>query len=116
MFSKSSLIFYYINRVSSSEKVDKIKRYSNFDLLSLPYPGCEFFRNFSANNYEAQNLIYEWSENFNDAHLSISDDLLSFITDIDFSDYQKWDLITLTQNYMRLILSYIKVYITFMNL
>lgn len=36
----------FMLNVTSSEKVDKEKRYQDFRIISLPYPGCEFFREF----------------------------------------------------------------------
>lgn len=36
----------FLVNVTSSEKVDKEKRYQDFRIISLPYPGCEFFREF----------------------------------------------------------------------
>jgi myotubularin-related protein 14 len=36
----------FLMNVTSSEKVDKEKRYQEFQIISLPYPGCEFFREF----------------------------------------------------------------------
>lgn len=36
----------FLMNVTSSEKVDKEKRYQEFKIVSLPYPGCEFFREF----------------------------------------------------------------------
>jgi myotubularin-related protein 14 len=36
----------FMMNVTSSEKVDKEKRYQDFRIISLPYPGCEFFREF----------------------------------------------------------------------
>lgn len=36
----------FLMNVTSSEKVDKEKRYQDFKIVSLPYPGCEFFKDF----------------------------------------------------------------------
>lgn len=36
----------FLVNVTSSEKVDKEKRYQDFRIISLPYPGCEFFKEF----------------------------------------------------------------------
>ena len=35
--------------VTSSEKADKENRYSDFNIICLPYPGCEFFREYRDN-------------------------------------------------------------------
>lgn len=40
----------FLMNVTSSEKVDKEKRYQDFRIISLPYPGCEFFREFRGKN------------------------------------------------------------------
>ena len=40
--------------VASSEKADKLKRYRDFNLNVLPYPGCEFFKLYRDNNYQAE--------------------------------------------------------------
>lgn len=48
--------------VTSSEKVDKENRYSDFTILSLPYPGCEFFKSFKDHNYSAENLVFDWTQ------------------------------------------------------
>jgi len=45
----------YVDSVTSSEKVDKLNRYSDFSLWSLPYPGCEFFKVWS---YPTTRLSY----------------------------------------------------------
>jgi myotubularin-related protein 14 len=39
--------------VSSSEKADSLGRYTTagFRILSVPYPGVEFFREYKANRY-----------------------------------------------------------------
>jgi len=48
--------------VSSSEKVDKENRYSEFLLSSIPYPGCEFFRDWKDNGYRAEGLVFDWNQ------------------------------------------------------
>lgn len=40
----------FLMNVTSSEKVDKEKRYQDFRIISLPYPGCEFFKEFRGIN------------------------------------------------------------------
>ena len=49
-------------RVTSSEKVDKENRYSDFTIMSVPYPGCEFFRDWRDNGYRAEGLRFDWSQ------------------------------------------------------
>lgn len=94
--------------VSSSEKADPNKHYKSFNLLSLPYPGCEFFKKFRDNNYMAKNLYYNWKQSFNDADIHIPN--LGPASDIDiiWPEYRDWDLVTITQNYLRATLKYIQ--------
>lgn len=109
--------------VSSSEKVDKEKRYAKFHIASLPFPGCEFFKKYRDNSYNSANLYYEWSLSQNDAvvhapdirhHKSFSAFTSSNNSNpkyrplhICWADYQKWDLQELTMNYMRATLQFI---------
>lgn len=93
--------------VSSSEKVDKENRYSDFTIISLPYPGCEFFKDYRDNDYVAQGLVFDWSQGHVDATIGIPDDNIASKLHIDWENYKLWDLITLTQNYMRLALQYL---------
>ncbi|KAG0309850.1 Myotubularin- protein 14, partial [Dissophora globulifera] len=93
-------------KVTSSEKVDSFGRYSKFKLVATPYPGVEFFQKFKANKYSAHKLRFDWSQNFADAELQLPpghDDNLG----IRWRDYKSWDLIELTQNYLRLYLTHI---------
>lgn len=93
--------------VASSEKADKLKRYRDFNINVLPYPGCEFFKFYRDNNYQAEGLVYDWGQAFVDADLNIfENDLLNGLN-IDFKNYKKWDLNDLTLNYLKLILRYL---------
>lgn len=94
-------------RVTSSEKVDKIQRYSEFYLCSVPYPGCEFFRDFKDNEYNADGLYFNWQQDYVDTKFSVPD-VLPNPTGIEWNNYQSWDLVTLTQNYLRLLISCVK--------
>lgn len=94
-------------RVSSSEKVDKIQRYSDFCLCSVPYPGCEFFRDFKENEYNADGLHFNWKQDYVDTKLNVPD-LLLHRQGIEWHNYQLWDLVTLTQNYLNLLISCVK--------
>lgn len=95
--------------VTSSEKVDKENRYSDFNILSLPYPGCEFFRDFRDNNYSAEGLIFDWNQEQCDANISVPDNPLLRHLRIDWNNYKKWDLIFMTQNYIKYLLKYLQV-------
>lgn len=95
-------------RVSSSEKVDKEERYKSFLILSLPYPGCEFFRNFRDNDYSGYGLVFDWSQPYVDAQLQVPTNLITAELDIEWHMYKKWDLIEMTQNYLLLLLKYVQ--------
>lgn len=93
--------------VTSSEKVDKEKRYSDFNIISLPYPGCEFFREYRDNNYSAENLVFDWSQSHVDANIGVPEYLVSSQLAIDWDNYKDWDLIKITQNYLKLLLKHL---------
>lgn len=100
-------LFCSVLSVTSSEKVDKEKRYSDFTLISLPYPGCEFFREFRENDYLAKGLVFDWSQTHVDAQIGVPEDSISTQLRINWEQYQVWDLVKLTQNYLKLILRYL---------
>uniref|UniRef100_A0A8C6V7I3 Myotubularin related protein 14 n=1 Tax=Naja naja TaxID=35670 RepID=A0A8C6V7I3_NAJNA len=92
--------------VTSSEKVDKAQRYADFTLLSIPYPGCEFFKEYKERDYAAEGLVFNWKQDYVDAPLSIPTSLTKPLN-IDWSEYQNWDLVQQTQNYLKLLISII---------
>ncbi|KAM3847441.1 phosphatidylinositol-3,5-bisphosphate 3-phosphatase MTMR14 isoform 1-T1 [Vipera latastei] len=92
--------------VTSSEKVDKAQRYADFTLLSVPYPGCEFFKEYKERDYTAEGLVFNWKQDYVDAPLSIPVSLTKPLN-IDWSEYQNWDLVQQTQNYLKLLISII---------
>ncbi|XP_042235704.1 myotubularin-related protein 14-like isoform X2 [Homarus americanus] len=92
--------------VTSSEKVDKENRYSDFSILSLPYPGCEFFKDFRDLGYTGEGLYFNWSQPFVDAQLVIPERTMSAKVTSDWNSYRKWDLLRLSQNYLKLLLTY----------
>ncbi|EMP30070.1 Myotubularin-related protein 14 [Chelonia mydas] len=92
--------------VTSSEKVDKAQRYADFTLLSIPYPGCEFFKEYKDRDYRAEGLVFNWKQDYVDAPLSIPVSLTRSLN-IDWSEYQSWDLVQQTQNYLKLLISLI---------
>lgn len=115
----------FLVNVTSSEKVDKEKRYSDFQIISLPYPGCEFFKEFRGmfemrnhvmmsemiyfflsldNNYSGEGLVFDWSHKSVDAEILVPKDGVTQQMNIDFGSYKNWDLVQLTQNYMKLLL------------
>ncbi|CAG7819417.1 unnamed protein product [Allacma fusca] len=92
--------------VTSSEKVDKKNRYADFSLISLPYPGCEFFKQYRDNGYNAEKLMFDWNQGHVDANIFVPEEPM--ILNLDWSQYRKWDLIHLTQNYLKLLLTHLK--------
>lgn len=94
---------FFIN-VTSSEKVDKENRYSFFKILALPYPGCEFFRQFRDRNLSGRELIFDWNQSYVDAKICIPEDSVTAHLNIDWRNYKQWDLVQITQNYLRLLL------------
>ncbi|XP_046548591.1 myotubularin-related protein 14-like isoform X2 [Haliotis rubra] len=90
--------------ITSSEKVDKENRYADFCILSVPYPGCEFFKEWKEKSSAGQTIWYDWSQGFNDAALDIPSTPLLSQLPFDWSKYRHWDLVQLTQNYLKLLL------------
>ena len=91
--------------VTSSEKVDRWNRYSDFEVISIPYPGCEFFTDYSRNKYVCSGLKFDWNQSFIDAKLQVPDNDISKIIGVDWSGYTDWDLMHLTRNYLKLMLN-----------
>uniref|UniRef100_A0A8C5BJ81 Myotubularin related protein 14 n=1 Tax=Gadus morhua TaxID=8049 RepID=A0A8C5BJ81_GADMO len=89
--------------VTSSEKVDKAQRYADFTLLSVPYPGCEFFKDYKDRDYMADGLVFNWNQDYVDAPLTIPTCFTPNLN-IDWTEYQSWDLVVQTQNYLKLLL------------
>ncbi|XP_061793894.1 phosphatidylinositol-3,5-bisphosphate 3-phosphatase MTMR14 isoform X1 [Nerophis lumbriciformis] len=89
--------------VTSSEKADKAQRYADFTLLSVPYPGCEFFKDYKDRDYTAEGLVFNWNQDFVDAPLTIPPCFTKNLN-IDWAQYQSWDLVEQTQNYLKLLL------------
>ena len=93
--------------ITSSEKADKEGRYNDFSILSLPYPGCEFFREYRDKGYIGEGLVFDWKQNFVDAVLDIPSDAVSRTLDCNWKEYKDWDILTLTKNYLKLFLRYL---------
>lgn len=87
--------------VTSSEKADRKQRYLKFNLVSIPYPGCEFFAEYRKNGYEAEALIYDWKQNFVDARLHLPGTVTD-LCNVSWDEYTNWDLAILTKNYLLL--------------
>ncbi|MEQ2295796.1 Myotubularin- protein 14 [Ameca splendens] len=73
--------------VTSSEKVDKAQRYADFTLLSVPYPGCEFFKDYKDKDYTAEGLVFNWNQDYVDAPLTIPVRFTQNLN-IDWTQYQ----------------------------
>ncbi|ESO11037.1 hypothetical protein HELRODRAFT_190283 [Helobdella robusta] len=95
---------YYLN-FSSSEKVDD--EYQKFRLSSLPYPGCEYFKEWKERKYVPETLVFNWKAADITATFK-SPENLDPPEGIKWEDYKEWDLMTLTRNYLKLILYYLK--------
>ncbi|XP_052285662.1 myotubularin-related protein 14-like isoform X2 [Dreissena polymorpha] len=89
--------------VTSSEKVDKENRYGEFCIISAPYPGCEFFKEWRDNGYMGEDMKFDWSQSFVDACLDIPPTELLQELSIDWQQYKHWDLIQLTKNYLKML-------------
>lgn len=95
-------------RITSSEKADKENRYAEFNTISLPYPGCEFFREFRDNSYSHENIKFDWSQSTVDAVLNVPIDAHTAQLTTDWEQYRQWDIVQMTQNYLKLCLKYIQ--------
>lgn len=91
--------------VSSSEKIDREDRYKNFSLNVIPYPGCEFFTEYSENQRNDKDLYFDWEQNGVNTLLNVTNPILN---GIDFSLYKSWDLNEITKNYLLILLNRIK--------
>lgn len=91
--------------VTSSEKVDKESRYSDFAILGMPYPGCEFFKEWKESNYLGESVQYDWRQALNNSALDLPMTPLVTELDIDWSKYKEWSFTKLTQNYLKLLLN-----------
>lgn len=94
--------------ITSSEKVDKENRYADFHILTTPYPGCEFFKEWKDNSYTGETMMFDWSQDFVDAVLDVPDDPLFAQLGLDWKKYRNWDIMQLTQNYLLLLLHILK--------
>lgn len=56
----------------------------------------------------AKNLHYNWKQSFNDANINIPNTGPAADIDIIWPEYRDWDLVSITQNYLRATLKYIQ--------
>lgn len=94
--------------VTSSEKADKKSRYKEFGILCLPYPGCEFFQIMREVGYNLTGVKYNWNQQFVDAEVLIPAGKLPNNYDIQWEKYKSWDIIELTKNCLKMLLSCLK--------
>lgn len=52
-------------------------------------------------------MVFDWCQNYVDAPIYVPDDFASSQLRINWDRYTEWDLVKLTQNYLRLILRYL---------
>lgn len=74
----------------------------------MPYPGCEFFKEFRDNNLNAEGLVFDWNQEQCDATVSVPDNPSLLHLKIDWNEYKKWDLIKMTQNYVKYLSKYLQ--------
>ena len=56
----------------------------------------------------AKNLYFNWQQSFIDATLNVPKTGPAYDIDLNWSDYCKWDLVVITQNYLKAALKYIQ--------
>lgn len=67
-----------------------------------------FFVIIIDNNYSGDGLIFDWSHKSVDAEIGVPEDCISSQIAIDWEKYKNWDLVQITQNYMKLMLKYLQ--------
>lgn len=105
--------------VSSSESADEENRYNSFKIFHVPFPGCEFFININHSGKQGIKQYFDWSQKMVDKIFDIPDIEKFSDMNIKWDEYKTWDIITLTKNYLMLILKQahvsFKVYIVLME-
>ncbi len=66
--------------------------------------GVEFFHEFNQRKHIAQDLHFDWNK---DEVVELKIDLSTTTPEIPWRDYKTWDLVMLTKNYLRLMLSHV---------
>ncbi len=89
--------------ITASEKLDKYNRYRTFQMILLPYPGCEHFRELITLKYNTELLFYDWTLPKNDAILEVPTHLSSCVY-TDWPFWRSWNSLDLTKNYLQIIL------------
>ncbi len=93
--------------ITASEKMDKYNRYRAFQMILLPYPGCEHFRELVIQKYNGEFLFYDWTLPKNDAILEVPTHLSSCVN-TDWSLWRSWNSVDLTKNYLQIILRHLE--------
>jgi hypothetical protein len=75
----------------------------------MPFPGCEFFKKFYDNSFTGQGLYFDWPTSMCDAPLSIIKSPVRDFLNIRWEDYKKWDIVQITQNYLKFIIGSLRV-------
>ncbi|XP_035205998.1 myotubularin-related protein 14-like isoform X3 [Stegodyphus dumicola] len=87
--------------VGSSEKVNK-DIYEDFQILQMPYPGCEFFRKYNEANRDPTGLKFDWDQRDVTTEFKLPEGFSLSPPATDFTDYKEWDIVTLTKEYLLL--------------
>ncbi|CAF3437662.1 unnamed protein product [Rotaria sp. Silwood1] len=94
-------------KITASEKLDKHDRYRTFQMILLPYPGCEHFREVAVQKHNVEFMFYDWSLSKNDAIIEVPIYLSSRV-DTDWLFWRSWNTIHLTQNYLQVLLRHLE--------
>eukprot|EP01083_Nonionella_stella_P268615 908203_1 len=90
--------------LTSSEKVDMYYDSDQFDINLMPYPGCEFFREYRDNGMDAAGLVYDWNQSVVTVVPNLNTDYFRQSIHTDWHNYTEWDIATMTGHYLRFIL------------
>lgn len=92
-------------RLSTSENASAEYRNAGFGVCKLPYPGVESFRNYTEHVRSISFPKPNWKKLDSELRLAVPFNLPD---PYDWKHYQTWDLIELTQNYIRYMLHLIR--------
>ena len=100
---------FYGMSICSSEKVDVTGAYRDFSLNAIPFPGCEFFKDYYMRK-DSGAMHYDWSLPLVESSLKLSSDYLVPFENLNFlnlnwAEWRSWSLETLTSNYVLVILN-----------
>eukprot|EP00045_Choanoeca_perplexa_P007965 m.72979 g.72979 ORF g.72979 m.72979 type:complete len:661 (+) comp14299_c0_seq1:201-2183(+) len=97
--------FKYGLYVTSSEKADTEDRYKEFGIAAMPYPGVEWFNSMREQQYNPRKIFFNWQHR----EVSVALGLPASCSNLSVSwkYYKTWDLVSLTQNYLRVLINHI---------